>query len=95
MHFPSPALLTEDGNTVRENLEPGREYLLTLKGEFDGATVELQTYNSALSEFTAVEDGSWTAAAEIRFVSPDTKLQLVVSIAGASTAIGATLTPLL
>lgn len=82
-----------DGSYTAE-VTAGKQYLLTLKGVFDGATVALQTWNDVLSDFSDVADGTWTAEAEIRFVAPSNKVLLVVTNDGASTAIGVTLTPL-
>jgi hypothetical protein len=92
--LPSPALLTTDGDYDLTGIAPGKEYLLTLKGTFDGATVALTTHNNALDSYTEVTDGSWTDETEIRFIAPSRKVRLTVTNDGASTSIGVTLIPL-
>ena len=85
-----PSIITTDGN-YELNTRPAREHLLTLKGTWDGATVTMTTYNDALGAYTAVDNGSWTANAEERFVAPSGTIRLALSNDGATTSIGVTL----
>lgn len=63
-------LITENGD-IDIPTQPGTTYLLTLKGEFDGAAVTL-TSRSDLDEsvFDEVNDAVWTAPAETLFLAP-------------------------
>ncbi len=93
--LPSPAVLTVDGNYDVDTLEPGREYLLTLKGTWNGATITLTFWNDAKGAYTAVDGGAWTADAEERLIAPSGKARFAVSNDGASTSVGVTLIPIL
>jgi hypothetical protein len=87
--------LTENGEFILSGLIPGKEYLLTLKGEFDGATVTLTTQSSAdLSVFDPVTDGAWTADAEDRVVMPSSQACFTVTDADTATAIRLTFVPI-
>lgn len=94
-NLPSPAVLAVDGNYDIPNLAPGKEYLLTLKGTWDGATITLTTMNDATGAYTSVDDGAWTADAEIRFIAPSRNARLAVSNDGASSSVAVTLIPIL
>lgn len=92
--LPDPPILTTNG-VYEVPVEVGREYLLTLKGAWDGASIELFFYSAALSDYTPVDGGSWTANAEIRLVAPSPLAALVVGNDGASTEVGVTFIPIL
>ena len=91
-NFIPPALLTVDGD-YEINTRFGREHLLTLKGTFDGATVTMTAYNDATGAFSTVDNGSWTAEAEVTFTAPSDRIRLAVTNDGASTSISVNLTP--
>lgn len=92
--LPNPPLLAVDGD-YEVTVEPGREYLLTLKGTWSGATITLTAYNQGSATFTAVDSGSWTANAEARLVAPSSTLRFTVTNDGPSTAVAVTLIPIL
>lgn len=92
--LPTPALLVLDGDYELTNLVLGKEYLLTLKGTWDGATVTLTTFNTASQAYTSVSGGAWTADAEARFVAPSSTARLTVTNDGATTSVAVTLIPL-
>lgn len=74
-------LITTDGEYTLDRLQPGREYLLTMKGVWGGGTLELFFYNGASTSPEAVDDGSWdgSGATEARFIAPSTSLLLYMS----------------
>lgn len=90
-NLPDPAILTANGAYDIPGLVPGRTHLLTLKGVFGGATVEMTAWNDALGTYTPVDGGSWDDVAEVRFAAPSSKARLTVTSAGGTTAIGVTL----
>lgn len=88
--LPNPPLLIADGDYDFQT-EIGSAYLLTLKGEFGGATVTLKTRSDVVSEtFDNVTSGAFTAEAEVNFRAPSLITRLTVSGAGGSTAIRVT-----
>ncbi len=91
--LPNPPLLTADGD-FDVAVTAGREYLLTVKGTWDGATITLSAEDPGLDSFVAVADGSWTANAEARLVPPG-RLRFTVSTAGGSTSVSVTLIPII
>ena len=93
-NLPNPPLITDDGDFDLD-VSAGREYLLTLKGTWDGATVTLAARDSGLGTYVAVEDGSWSANAEARLVPPSYGIRFALTGAGASTSISVTLIPIL
>ncbi len=93
--LPSPARLVANGEYALPHLVPGKEYLMTLKGTFDTATVKLEVYNDALGEFHDIDDGSWTAITDQRIIFPSRNAQLVVSGITGVADIAFTLIPIL
>lgn len=59
----------------------GVEYLITIPGDLEGATVSLE-YSNGDGTFYAVKEASWTEAVEARFVAPSNTMRLVVSGGG-------------
>ncbi|BCU77882.1 hypothetical protein [Luteolibacter sp. LG18] len=96
--LPNPPLLTADNTYEIAGLLPGEEYLLTFKGTFGGATVELQCVNDVLGTYTPVDGGAWDGygATEVRYVAPSSKSRLVVTNADTdgTTSVAVTHVPL-
>lgn len=92
--LPDPAVLAVDGDYDLDTLAPGKEYLLTLKGTWNGATITLTFWNDAKAAYTSVDGGAWTADAEERLLAPSRKARLTVTNDGASTSVGVTLIPI-
>lgn len=91
-NFIPPDIITAGGE-YEINTRFSRNHLLTLKGEFDGQTVTMTTYDDATGSYSAVANGSWAAEAEFRFYAPSDKVRLSVDGGGTSPAIAVTLTP--
>lgn len=85
--------LTADGDYDIDNLQVGTEYLLLMKGDFDGASLVLQAWSPAAAAYVDVDDAYWDGAGdtEARFVAPDPVCRLVLEGAGGSTSIAISL----
>ncbi len=85
--LPNPPLITNNGDYDIPT-EIGWAYLLTLKGNFDGATVTMKMKSAVVdATYDDVTDGSWTADAEVNFRPTSATTRLTVSGSGAGTAI--------
>lgn len=93
--LPTPRILIASGEYELPDIVRGKSYLLTFRGDFDGATLALQFKNDATGEFLTVDNGSWTGAAdeprEINFRAESETAQLLLDDAAGSTAIAITL----
>lgn len=90
-NFIPPSIISADGS-YEINTRPGREHLLTLKGSFGSGTVTMTAYDDATATYVAVDNGSWTTAAEPRFYAPSSSIRL--TLAGSTGAsISVSLTP--
>jgi len=68
-----------------------REYLLTLKGVWDGASVTLQAWNEEKAAYYAVDSGTFTEATktEDRLIPPSTRLRLTATGTTGNTSLSA------
>jgi hypothetical protein len=87
--LPNPPVITTDGD-YDVTVSAGREYLVTVAGTWNGATVTLYAYDHGLEDFVAVEDAAWTANAELRYVPRASRLRLTLTNDGASTSLSVT-----
>ncbi len=92
--LPNPPLLTANG-TYEVDVTTGREYLLTLKGNWDGAELNLTSWNHGLGTWSAVDGADWINDDEVRLVAPSSRLRFGLVLGGPGAAISITLIPIL
>lgn len=93
--LPNPAILTESGDFDITNIGAGKEYLLLLKGVFDGASIALKYMDPVTDEWAQVLDAdAITDVFEDRLIAPSSRLRFSVTSAGASAAISVNLIPI-
>jgi len=75
-------MIISSANTQRDfTLDETREYLLTIKGVWDGAVIALQIWNDEKAAYYAVDGGTFTEGTktEDRITSPSTKARLTAT----------------
>lgn len=92
--LPNPPLISAN-DTYEVVTDPGRQYLLTLKGVWDSGEITLDAWNQGLATWASVDGGPYTTDTELRLVAPSGKLRIALSGVGANTAISVTLIPFL
>jgi len=85
-------MIISSANAQRDfTLDEAREYLLTIKGVWDGASVALQIWNEEKAAYYAVDGGTFTESTktEDRITSPSTKVRLTATVATGNTNLSA------
>lgn len=97
INFVSGGIVTNASENYYFEVQPGVPYVMTLKGVFGGATIDLHSFinlGGGVEYTPQVTGGSWTADAEVRFVSPHAVMALFVGSATGDTNVAANFTPI-
>jgi len=88
-------MIISSANAQRDfTLDEAREYLLTIKGVWDGASVAIQIWNEEKAAYYPVDSGTFTEATktEDRIIAPSSKIRLQATGATVNTNLSAVVT---